>query len=263
LFRILFETERDHPAAAIAREVLKRYGGVREVADEAQADAIVVARDGGDLQLTTDKGRPLSADLAPGPEQGQRLSEAILHWVRWLRLHAIDNRAVATSGLELEFPRTKGGRFDPGQIGGSVRAGQPHLVTVHNKTETPWFFYVLVLSGDGGVSLLFPPLGAHERLAPRSSWQQALSTCAPKGWREPVYDTIKVVFTREATDFSFLREPAIVRAAPTPEVSPADDWLAHLVGVRGLSSAVLDPRSWVTVQKTLEIRPEPNVPACP
>ncbi len=259
--RIFFEAASERSGAQEARELLRRAVDVREVTTEGQADAIVVAtaRDG--VRLTTDKARPLSPEFLASPEQGRKLADAILAWTRWLRLHSLANRSVPTTGLQLEFPRTKGGLFDQGQISGWVRAGQPHLITVHNRTESPWFFYVLALSGDGSASVLFPPFGAHERLAPQTSWSQALSTCVPEGWHDPLYDTIKVVFTQQEADFSFVRQQPIVRGELSPQARSANDRVTELVVTRGLT-VKLDPRTWVAVQKTVEILPEPSAPPC-
>ncbi len=129
---------------------------------------------------------------------------------------------------------------------------------VHNLDNEPLFVYVLDVSSDGSIALLYPRVGgAQEQLPPNDTLEQTIETILPKG-RDAVVDALKVIATNQPLDPSVFPQGALRQAPPPPATRGRPDSLAEFLAqsVRGKPRGVrpVTAKSWVTKQKLITIR---------
>lgn len=243
------------PVLAQVKDALGRVPAIA-LADDATGARLVVRQDqariliqSGDLELLVP---PVPAASANAHERVVDQVKDIVHWMVVLDLR---NPASAMNvGFELRRAGEPRGALAPKELS----SGGELVFRIENQDTRPLYVYVLDVSSDGSIELVFPPRGEQQQLRAGGSIERRLRMTVPSGWPS-VLDVIKVLATIQPIDASvFPRGP--IRSAP--EARSADigrDPLARLLadamrGKRAATDVTVAADSWVTVQKAVRIR---------
>lgn len=247
IFKILGEDEKDS-----ARLLLS------------QVDDRLVIR-GGDLR---DKFPPIPIDTK---ELSQRVEDQVKQIGHWLSVKELVNRSRGAAKVGFSLRRV--GEPENTPTPHDVSAEEHLVLRVSNGNSYPLFVYILDISSDGSIALLYSSDG--EPIPPQISRDLAeIKTFVPSKFYA-VSDTFKVIATSEQIDPSVFPQGAIrdvayqppqltcgetddekgliKRNLLTPHCNPLQDFLSLVVhGQRG--AVVVPPKSWATAEHTLRIR---------
>jgi hypothetical protein len=129
-------------------------------------------------------------------------------------------------------------------------------VRLRNDEDYRIYPYVLDISSDGSVTLLYPQIaGAQEAVPPRSARDLVtIETFVPDGF-DSVTDTFKVIATAKPIDPSvFPQGPVRSATSHAPEATgdPLTDFLSRATrGLRG--SKIVRTESWGTADRIIEV----------
>ncbi len=240
------------------KQMLASFPALRLVDEEKDARIIVAAGDGeiviesGDLELLVP---PVSVSDAKRVERVVDQVKDLVHWLSVMDLKS-PNRAIDV-GFDIRRQGDPPGAASPVDVGPGARLSY----RVHNRDAIPLYVYVLDVSSDGSIALLYPNVaGAQEQLAPGKTLEKTIETFLPEGHRA-VVDVLKVIATTNPIDPSVFPQGAF-RGAPPASTRAVQDPLARFLagslrsGTRG--ARPVEVKSWVTAQKSITIR-QPGV----
>ena len=214
---------------------------------EQQGDAISVLS--GDLEQLA------PAVTTTDPDHVNHVANQIKDIVHWRTLRDLTN---SRSSLNVGFEAYRKGTQNKLRESAVVTPGERIIYKVKNLDNSrPLFVYVLDISSDGSVALLYPPLGEQQELAPGAVLEREVELFIPPGHRS-VTDIFKVIATTRFIDPAIFPQGAVRSASLPQDVRSGDDPLANFLaeasrGMRGAAPVEVD--SWVTAQHTLIIRP--------
>lgn len=234
-----------------------------EIVESAEEAQLIIGREKnliairtGDLSLAS----PL-VDTASAGYTGEVINRVkdIVHWRALRDLHNPDSRRQIN--FDIAIKDSNPARLNPA----TVLPGQRLLYRVQNlEQDVGLYNYVLDVSSDGSVALLYPPSGEQQVLAPGATLQREIEMYLPDGTRS-VTDVLKVIATISPIDPSvFPRGP--LRTASLQEGTRANtDSLSRFLagatrGQRGAMNVNADQDNWVTRQRSVTVqRPDVSV----
>ena len=234
---------------------LAQMQAITLVEDETGARLMVKEHDGkllvqsGDLQVLVPPVRVMDTDAVA------HVTKQIKDFVHWLVVFDLKN---PNSGIEIGFEvwRARDPPATPSPI--LIPSGTELFYSVENRHNQPLYIYVLDVSSDGSVALLYPrgeqqlPVG--EKLKTRR-----LRMSVPPG-QVAVTDVLKVIATLKPIEASLFPQGSI-RSSPTVTIKGTSDPLARFLasalrGARIATDMTVESDSWGTVQKAIRIRQE-------
>ncbi len=230
-------------------------GGARLIVD--YMDGYIVIQGGDKLA----KFPPVSVS---GPNLSARVGEQLQSVAHWLAVLGLKNLAggidvdirLRRLGDQVSVPTPE--RVTPGNRGMSRAELTAHTlqVRIRNNEKFPIYPYVLDVSSDGSVTLLFPNEGRSSEALPARTVKDLVSIIPtlPVG-HAAVTDTFKLIATATPIDPRVFHQGA-VRSITEQRYQPTDDPLANFMAeaFRGQRSTfVSSPVSWGTAQRTIEI----------
>jgi subtilisin family serine protease len=223
--------------------------------DERDARLVVQEREGrlrihsGDLELLAP---PVSATDSDAASHVIAQIRDIAHWMVVFTL----KNPESSIQLSVDFHRAGDPAGTPSPT--EILSGTQLLYTVENRHNQPLYVYVLDISSDGSIDLLYPR-GEQQQLPVDGKLERRLKMSVPPG-RHTVTDILKVIATLKPIDPSVFPQGPI-RDAPQVTDRGTGDPLAQFLAaaLRGSRVAVdvtIESHSWGTVQKAVRIRQE-------
>ncbi len=189
------------------------------------------------------------------PNLGNRVVAMIGDVVHWRSLRDLRNPHSGLSvGFDFELKDNPGRGLNPA----AVTPGQHLVYRVRNEeAETPLFVYVLDISSDGSVALLYPPPGEQQALSAGAVLEREIEMYLPPDIAQ-VTDVLKVIATTEPVDASVFPRGSL-RASERATGSRANmDPLSQFLAdaTRGARAGrPVNVASWVTAERSVRIRP--------
>ena len=202
----------------------------------------------GDLEAAAN---PVSLSAPDYVEKVVDQIKSLAHWAGVMELK--NSRGGIRLGFDVQ--RTDDPVNTP--IPKEVASGTKLTYRVHNLDRIPLYIYVLDVSSDGSIALLYPQVtGAQEALPDGQVLEKTIETFLPKG-HKTVTDLFKVIAATKPIDPFVFPQGAITRAAASRVERQPEDQLSHfffnaLRGKRG--SRPVAVKSWVTAQRSVVIR---------
>lgn len=236
----------------------------------ASMEALQLVENESDAQLIIkeQKGRVLlqSGDLEPLALPvsmiNQEWVESVLHQVKdvvhWLTVMDLKNPNPQVA-IDFQVRRKDDPPGSPSPQ--EVVSGTDLTYTVSNQATVPLYIYVLDVSSDGAVYLLYPPVsGQQEALPPGQRLVKTQDFVVPTDHpTSKVVDVLKVIATNKPINPALFPRGKL-RSAPLPDTrsdqSPLERFLAfatHGTRAPGGYDKRPDPDSWVTVQRGFTI----------
>lgn len=214
------------------------------------ADANTITIESGDLEILVPP-VPLS-----DPDHVKRAVTQVEDLVNWITVMDLRNPSPA---IHIDFDIRRDGDARDAPAPQEVTPGTRLTYRVHNRDVVPLYVYVLDLSSDGSISLLYPPVGgAQEELPNGKTLEKTIETFIPEG-RDAVVDVYKVIATTRPIDPSLFPQGNIRGARPAPPAAVNQDPLAEFLSKRtradSRGSFSVEVKSWVTDQASVVIRP--------
>jgi hypothetical protein len=128
---------------------------------------------------------------------------------------------------------------------------------VQNLDSVPLYIYVLDVSSDGSIALLYPEVGGAQEVLPAGkTLERTIETFVPEG-RSAVVDVFKVIAATKPINAAVFPQKTLTRAAVTQVektlTDPLEKFLFNSIsGSRG--SRPVEVKSWATKQQTVTIR---------
>ncbi len=246
-----------HSSLRNVAAMLESYPAITLTGSGADARVIVdVGGDGssitinsGDLELLVP---PVSLSADDHVERVVRQVQDIVHWLTVMDLKS-PTQAIAIE-FELQRKDDPAGAAEPRKIPPETQL----TYRVHNRDNEPLFVYVLDVSSDGSIALLYPQVdGAQEELPPKGTLEKTIETFLPEG-RDAVIDVLKVIATTRPINPSVFPQGAIRGAPPPPATrggqDPLQEFLSTSVRAKTRGARPVEVKSWVTTQKSITIR---------
>ena len=189
----------------------------------------------------------------PLTEQGhvERVVNQVKDLVHWMTVLDLKN---PNSGIKISFDFRR--KDDPPKAPSpeEVGPGSQLIYTVENLDDQGLYVYVLDISSDGSVALLYPR-GGQQELPPGGKLEKTIELFLPEG-RTTVLDVLKVIATTQQLDPAVFPQGSIRTAPPVETRADADPLTRFLSkAVRGQRAArPVDVKAWVTTQKLVRIR---------
>lgn len=246
--------ENDNKTIEPIRQILADFTAILLV-DNPQDAHFIVGIEGseiyirnGDLEAAT---TPISLSATGYVGKVVEQIKSLVHWTGVMDL----KNSQGGIRLGLDVQRTDDPVNTP--LPKEIASGTKLTYRVHNLDRIPLFIYVLDVSSDGSVALLYPQVtGAQEVLPEGQVLEKTIETFLPEG-HETVTDLIKVIAATKPIDPFVFPQGAITRAAANPAEKQLEDQLSRfffkaLRGIRG--SRPVAVKSWVTAQRSVIIR---------
>jgi hypothetical protein len=230
------------PALQLLRDAEK--DGARLIVDSV-ADQVVLR--------TGDLASSFPAISKNDPTLAYRIEDQIRQVSHWLMVRDLKNRA---GGAKVELSVRRADDPVDGVTPRRVSPGERLMPRVKNLEDYAIYPYLLDISSDGSIGLLYPTqAGAQEALPPGTSRDlKRIRVEVPKGV-ESVTDTFKLIATAKPIDPAVFPQGPI-RALEGDQRMPTGDALTDFLalGLRGMRGSVVDePRSWGTAERVIEI----------
>ncbi|MEN8689993.1 MAG: hypothetical protein AB1Z20_07785, partial [Desulfobacterales bacterium] len=232
------------------KAALAAMEALRLAKDEASARLLIKEQNGKIVIQTGD----LEVLVPPVPltEQGhvERVVNQVKDLVHWMTVLDLKN---PNSGIKISFDvRLKD---DPpgAEAPEVVTAGTQLTYRVQNEGDQPLYIYVLDVSSDGSIALLYPTGGQNE-LPKGGTLEESIEMYLPEG-RTEVIDVLKVLATTQPIDPSVFPQGSI-RSAPPAETKAVADPLTRFLSkaVRGQRAArPVDVKTWITKQTIVRV----------
>ncbi len=203
----------------------------------------------GDLELAA---TPIPRDT---PNLVGEVVESIKDVVHWISVMDLKN---PSSTIDFTFDMQRSSDPEGSETPGSVAPNTELQYQIVNLDSEPIYVYVLDVSSDGSIALLYPPVdGAQEVLLQGIPLVKKIKVFLPPS-QSSVVDVFKVIASSQPINSSVFPQGAMRRSAEDLQLDQYSDpmdrfWAASLNGVRG--SVPVDERSWATQQKTITIQP--------
>jgi hypothetical protein len=248
------EKERSGKLSTI-REILAEMQAITLVNDETDARLLVKEQDGkfviqsGDLELL----------VPPVPVSGTNavthVTNQVKDLVHWLVILDLKN---TNSGIKIGFDVWRANDPPGTQSPTAVSSGMELRYRVENRHNKSLYIYLLDVSSDGSVELLYPD-GGQQELPAGGKWEDPVPfVLYLREGQSAVTDVLKVIATVKPIDPSIFPQGPIrfaSQAATRGTSDPLARFLADaLRGTKAAQRVLVD--SWVTVQKTIKIRRE-------
>ena len=244
-----------HPSLEAIAKALESYKVITQPENEADArliidlDADTITINSGDLEVLVP---PISLSETGHIERVVKQVRDVVHWLTVMALKS------PSQAIKIDFEI---GRTEDSEGEAKVTEIPPETqlsYRVRNGGEVPLFVYVLDVSSDGSIALLYPRVGgSQEALPPNNTLEQTIETYLPQG-QERVVDVLKVIATTRPIDPSVYPQGALRQASPLPVTRGSPDPLAEFLSlsVRGKNRGAkpVEVKSWVTKQKSITIR---------
>jgi hypothetical protein len=269
--------------AAALRDVehnITRRGGdfLQMAADGQRADFLVTVNERGEFVISDASGTPLP-HLRPALNFADvsapfYLAERLVHLVKYLNVHELDNRdpfsplrrALVAELLGVQTDYVMGDKPAPQPLaqGTPLKTGEWTFLKISNNSAQVLNVTVLDLRPNWSVSQLYPAGAAfYEPLDPGRSIELPLRASLPQGYDEG-RDVLKVMGTVGPSNFRWLELPALDepdkgrtgwRGSPASQL---DEFLAAFMnngsGFRDLTVETDASHEWTTVQVEIDIR---------
>lgn len=249
----IFVEAKQSTQLAKVKQALSTMQAISLRQDETGARLIIKEQDGkliiqsGDLELLAP---PVPATE---PDAVSRIIFQIKDIAHWMV--AIDLRNP-NSGIQLGFEIWRASDSAGTPTPSEVPSGTELSYIVENRHSQPLYIYVLDVSSDGSITLLYPK-GEQQLLPVDGKPERRLKMSVPDG-QVAVLDVLKVIATLKPIDPSVFPQGPI-RAAPEATSSGPMDPLAQFMatalrGTRAAADVTVESDTWVTVQKPIRIR---------
>jgi hypothetical protein len=251
----VFVDQKAHQSLKEVAAGLANYAAIQPVQTEADARLIIdrnkdtISIKSGDLEL-------LVAPVSMG-DKGyvQRVLDQVKDIVHWLIVMDLQSPGQAIDiGFEMALEDDESATRNVSQVAPGTRL----IYRVRNRDDMPLFVYVLDVSSDGSITLLYPKVGgAQEALPAGEALEQTIETFLPQG-QTSVTDVLKVIATKRPIDPSVFPQGSLRNAAPPPATRGRADLLAEFLAqrMRGKTRGMkqVEVTSWVTRQHAIKIR---------
>ncbi|MGI9315690.1 MAG: caspase family protein [bacterium] len=203
----------------------------------------------GDLEQLT------SPVLTSEPDHVEQITNRVKDIVHWRTLRDLRN---PFSDLQIEFDFEISNSPDRGLNPSSVTPGERVTYRVKNtNTDRALYLYVLDVSSDGSVGLLYPPAGEQQTLAPGATLKKEIEMYLPQGLGS-VTDVLKVIATTEPIEPFVFPQGSLRDAGPPPGTRAGQDPLTLFLAdaSRGMrASRPVNVGTWVTKERPVVVRP--------
>jgi hypothetical protein len=251
------------------RDLLAKQPGLQLVADRDAGGARLILDRVGDFIAVQAGDRqtrfpPVPLDDPDLPDRVMGQVEQVVHWLNVLGLKNLGG------GLEVELDLRRIDQPEdaptPDRVVG-LRNPNPSdpanrqyglKARVANRSRTPIYPYLLDVSSDGSIALLYPQaLGAQEALGPQDMKDlMDILPFVPEGL-DSVVDTFKLIATAKPIDPSIFPQGAIRGIPETRGPEPTDPLSAFLASALRAqptrAARPLSPGGWGTAERTLTI----------
>ena len=233
------------------KDALTSFEALSLVKDEASARLLVKEQNGKIVIQTGD----LEVLVPPVPltEQGhvERVVNQVKDLVHWMTVLDLKN---PDSSIKISFGVRRKDEPPGAKAPGMVTSGTKLTYRVKNNGDQPLYIYVLDVSSDGSITLLYPTGGQNE-LRKDGMLEKTIEMYLPEG-RTEVIDVLKVLATTQPIDPSVFPQGSIRMSPPAETRADADPLTQFLSrAMRGLRAAKpVDVQTWVTKQTSVRIR---------
>lgn len=247
--------EKTSSALSEVKAALAQMQAVKLVNDERSARVLVkqhqdtLAVHSGDLEVLVPPVRLENADAVV------RVIAQIKDLVHWQVAFELKN---PTARIQVGFHVWRASDASTMPPPTVVSSGTELMYRVENNHDQALYIYVLDISSDGSVALLFPR-GGQQQLPSGGKIERRLKMSVPSG-HVSVTDALKVIATTRQIDPALFPQGPI-QSAPQATSKAASDPLSRFLAdaLRGTRAAVditVESDSWVTVQKAIQVRQE-------
>ncbi len=240
------------------RNALAGFVALRLVDSETDARLIIGVEGLNISILNGDMESALSPVPLSAKDHVQKVVEQVKSLIHWIIVMDLKNPSSTIQiGFDIRRKDDPDGAPAPQEVASKTKL----TYRVHNLDSVPLYVYVLDVSSDGSIEILYPrTAGAQEALPKGRILEKDILTFVPDG-RSAVVDVFKVFATTRPIDPSVFPQGAIRRAVPSTALKstqgPLEQFLSQaILGMRG--SRPVEVKSWVTDQKTVTIR-QPTV----
>lgn len=238
------------------QEALTNDATVQLIAEEASS-LVRIVENGGSVGIESADQVALSPSVpVHSDDAAARIVAQVRDWARWYSLLDLDNPNPSFD-IHLGLRRENDPIGTPGPA--TVIAGTKLHFRVRSTSDQTLFIYVLVLSADGSVTVLYPSQkGAEEGLPPGEVLEiRDLEPFVPNG-RDSITDVLKVIATGIPINPQIFPQDA-VRGGDTTKVSeaPLEQLIAHLSlgATRGFKApGGVELSRWATSQISVETK---------
>jgi len=253
--RIALKIKSGDTVLPALRSALAKFPYIKETPTPQIAN-LVVSEEVSSLRILTPDGTPLSEKIEGKPaERALSAAAQVVKWANWFFELAQENPDSSLKiDLTLTHPKIAGDSRDVPlkQIGPAdliLREGQAVVATITNRSTVPVYVYVLVLSSDRSIEVLFPPpnqSGSSNELEPGKPLPLTAKATLPSCLNLSK-DSIKVIATTTPLQLTEYGQKGICDSVTA---SGGYDQLVHARNL-DLVKTVSD---WVTIRKVLEIQ---------
>ena len=250
----VFVENRSGPLAEV-KAALAQMQAITLVEDETGARLVVNEQDdklivqSGDLELLVPPVRVSETDAV------RHITDQIKDIAHWMVVFDLKNHS---SGIKVDFEIWRASDPPGTPSPTAVPSGTELLYRVENRHSQPLYIYILDVSSDGSVALLYPR-GEQQQLPAGGNFERRIRMSVPTG-QVAVTDVLKVIATVKPIEPSVFPQGPI-RSAPKAASRATSDPLARFLaaalrGTRAAEDRTVESDSWVTVQKAVRIRRE-------
>ena len=251
----VFVEKKSGPLSAV-KAALAQMQAITLVEDETGARLLVKEQDGkllvqsGDLQVLVPPVRVRDSDAVA------HVTDQIKDLVHWLVVFDLKN---PSSGIKVGFEVWRASDPPATPSPAAIPSGTELFYRVENRHSQPLYIYVLDVSSDGSVALLYPRGEQQQLPVGEKLKERRLRMSVPPG-QVAVTDVLKVIATVKPIEPSLFPQGPI-RSAPKETAKATSDPLARFLatalrGARAAADVTVESDSWVTVQKAIRIRQE-------
>jgi Caspase domain len=252
---------KDLATAPLMQEIKKSIEGlhpppVESTAESAEADLALERRAPQQVALVSSDGHDLwvSDPTKAAASVTDDAESAVMRWAQWLNIRATSNAATT---LKLDFIISATGKNEPlNTRPGAIPAFSPKArfdVDIKNHTSRKLFVYILDLSSNGKVKVVYPPEHSHVPVDPYGEQPVAGWTASLGDQANYVRDVLKLLVTTSQVDLDFLEQIAVKGIS---RGAPPTDPLGRLLfnAAVGAKEAVLTmPDDWTSKEIVFDV----------
>jgi len=260
-------SSREWDVAVLRDQFGSIFKDIETVAPSASSDSTLPSAQIPVYYLAGRDGRALFGFFVkPDDKNGpQKIGTALEQLAKLRALKSLVNRtSTLKRGFRLTPIRVMGTRSESGfkierqdllsadQLTYPSRVGDYFKFQIENLTSKDMYVTLFDLSTNGTIEILFPPAGAAEllRAGDKITPRELFEVTGPSG-----YETFKIIATTEKTDFSFLKQMAVMKGR-----SPLESLMDLVLSPRGTTVVkVAGQDDWTTGQIDFVIK-EKNQP---
>jgi uncharacterized caspase-like protein len=247
---VYVDAEKSESLGKVA-DALASMAALSIVKDEASARLLVREQNGKIVIQTGDLEVMVPPVLLTEQGHVERVVNQVKDLVHWMSVLDLKN---PYSGINIGFNFRLKDNSPEAPSPEEVKPGAHLIYTVENLDDQPLYVYVLDVSSDGSVALLYPR-GGQQELPAGGKLEKTIKMYLPER-RTTVLDVLKVIATTQQID-PYVFPQGSIRRAPPPTTRAMKDPLSRFFSnsMRGVRAAeTVEVKAWVTRQKLVRIR---------